>query len=77
MATRVEKDPIIKKRGKIMGLFDGGFFGGMFDLNGDGKLDFSEQALEFAFISEMMKEEKDDDDDDIFCLISRILWRIK
>ena len=42
-----------------------GFFGNMFDLNGDGKLDCSEQALEFMFLSELMKDgEKKEEEDD-------------
>ncbi len=46
-------------------MFDDGIFGGMFDLDGDGKLDPLEQTLEFMAISELMKEDEDSDLD--FC----------
>ena len=45
-----------------MGFFDDIFgqpFGGMFDMNGDGKTDLSEQWLGFMVINECMKEEKE------------------
>ena len=44
-------------------MFDDGIFGGLFDLDGDGKLDFFEQGLEFMAISELLKEEEDSDCD--------------
>ena len=37
-------------------MFDDGIFGGLFDLDGDGKLDLFEQGLEFMAISELMEE---------------------
>lgn len=37
---------------------DKGIFGGMFDINGDGKLDVFEQALEFQAFSMIMDYEK-------------------
>lgn len=37
-------------------MFDKGLFGGMFDFNGDGKLDSFEKAAEFSFFMEMMSE---------------------
>lgn len=38
-----------------------GFFGSMFDLNRDGKLDAFERALEYQFIEEeLMKDEEDE-----------------
>ena len=37
-------------------MFDKGIFGGMFDFNGDGKLDSFEKAAEFSFFMEMMSE---------------------
>ncbi len=46
-----------------MGFFDEGLFGGMFDLNGDGKLDATEQAMEFVFLDEMLKEDNADNND--------------
>lgn len=46
-------------------MFDDGIFGGLFDLDGDGKLDLFEQGMEFMAISELMKEDEDSDLD--FC----------
>ena len=50
-------------------MFDGkGLFGGMFDLNGDGKIDAVERALEFAVFNEIINNEiinEDSDDDDV------------
>ena len=37
-------------------MFDKGLFGGMFDFNGDGKMDSFEKAAEFSFFMEMMSE---------------------
>ena len=37
-------------------MFDEGLFGGMFDFNGDGKLDSFEKAAEFSFFMQMMEE---------------------
>lgn len=45
-------------------MFDDGIFGGMFDLDSDGKLDAFEQGLEFMAISELMEEEETDSDFD-------------
>jgi len=45
-----------------MGFFDDIFgqpFGGMFDMNGDGKTDFGEEWLGYMVINECMKEEKE------------------
>lgn len=39
-------------------MFDNGLFGGMFDLNNDGKMDSFEKAAEFGFFMHMMEEEK-------------------
>lgn len=39
-------------------MFDNGLFGGMFDFNGDSKLDSFEKAAEFSFFMEMMSESK-------------------
>ena len=41
-----------------------GILGGMFDFNGDGHLDPSEQAVEFMFLDSMMKKETDDGKED-------------
>ena len=35
-----------------------GIFGGLFDFNGDGKLNVFEQAAEFAFLEHLEQEEK-------------------
>lgn len=40
-------------------MFEDGIFGGLFDLNNDGKLDLFEQGLEFMAISELMEEDED------------------
>ena len=49
-----------------MGLFDGGFFGNLFDLNNDGRLDFVESTMDtFAFM-EMMREEEENKDSEGF-----------
>lgn len=45
-------------------MFDKGFFGGLFDLDGDGKLDGMERALDFAAFVQLMEETKNEDDDD-------------
>lgn len=37
-------------------MFDKGFFGGLFDFNGDGKLDGFERAADFAAFQQMMSE---------------------
>lgn len=42
-------------------MFKNGIFGGIFDLDGDGKLDPFEQTLEFIAISELMEEDEDSD----------------
>lgn len=44
-------------------MFEDGIFGGIFDLDGDGKLNAFEQGLEFMAISELMKEDEDMDSD--------------
>ena len=54
--------------GKIM-FGDKGFFGGLFDFNGDGKLDSFERAADFAAFAELMDEaernEADNDDEEL------------
>ena len=47
-------------------MFENGIFGGIFDLNGDGKLDPFEQTLEFMAVSELMEENEDSVSDDSF-----------
>ena len=47
-------------------MFDNGLFGGMFDFNGDGKMDSFEKAAEFSFFMNMMSEtEKSSSDDSV------------
>ena len=38
-------------------------FGGMFDMDGDGKTDFTEEWLGYMVMNEVMKEESSDKDD--------------
>ncbi len=51
-----------------------GLFGGMFDLNGDGKVGPIEQTLEFMFINELLREEKEAAYDDL--LLDEVEQRI-
>lgn len=44
-------------------MFEDGIFGGLFDLDGDGKLNAFEQGLEFMAISKLMEEDEDMDSD--------------
>ena len=41
-------------------MFDG-IFGGIFDFDGDGRLDIIEQAAELAFIADIIEDEETDD----------------
>ena len=45
-------------------MFEDGIFGGLFDLDGDGNIDFFEQGLEFMAISELMEEDEENSDSD-------------
>ena len=45
-------------------MFDKGFFGGLFDFNGDGKLDTIEKAADFAAFMGAVENESYDDSDD-------------
>lgn len=38
-----------------------GFFGGLFDFDGNGKMDIFESAAEFMFINDMLNDEKADE----------------
>ena len=51
-----------------MGLFDKSFLGGMFDLNGDGKIDISEEFMAYKMFEEVTRDDDDDEDseDDLF-----------
>lgn len=44
-------------------MFDKGIFGGLFDFNGDGKMDCFEKAAEFSFLMNILEEENSSDDD--------------
>ena len=41
-------------------MFEKGFFGGLFDFNGDGKLDTFERAADFGLLCKMMDDRKKD-----------------
>lgn len=46
-------------------MFDSGFFGEMFDFDGDGKLSAFEKAADLgAFLNMVEEDNKDEDDDD-------------
>ena len=60
-----------------MGFFDDIFgqpFGGMFDMNGDGKTDLGEEWLGYMVIKECMKEEKENSADYSFSGGSGLLY---
>ena len=40
-------------------MFDKGFFGGLFDFDGDGKLDTFEKAADFGLFVKMMEEDEE------------------
>lgn len=42
----------------------GGIFGKLFDIDGDGKLNAMEQALDFMLFDKVTKEEESEDDCD-------------
>lgn len=41
-------------------MFDKGFFGGLFDFNGDGKLDSFEKAADFATFVNLISDDKEE-----------------
>ena len=43
-------------------MFDKGFFGDLFDFDGDGKLNSIERAMDFALFDELTKEENEEDE---------------
>ena len=45
-------------------MFGPGIFGGMFDFNGDGKLDLFEAAAESQFLHDMMSEDEREEEFD-------------
>ena len=46
-----------------MSMFDGGLFSGLFDFDGDGKTDLSEQFLAYKIFEECTKDEEVEEDD--------------
>jgi len=46
-----------------MGIKNDDFFGGLFDFDGDGETDFSEQFIAFKIMEEMKKEEEKEEDE--------------
>ena len=45
-------------------MFDSGFFGNLFDFDGDGKLDSFEKAADLGAFLDMVDESENDSDDD-------------
>ena len=45
-------------------MFDKGFFGGLFDFDGDGKLDTFERAADMGLFAQIMEEEEDNEEDE-------------
>ena len=45
-------------------MFDNGFFGGLFDFDGDGKLDVVEAVADFAAFMTFVEDDSSDDSDD-------------
>ena len=43
-------------------MFDKGFFGGLFDFDGDGKLDTIEKAADFGMFVKMMEDSEESED---------------
>ena len=43
-------------------MFENSIFGNIFDFDGDGKVDLSEEIVGFGILHEIEKEEKADDD---------------
>lgn len=52
---------LIKKGGIAM--WEKGLFNGLFDINGDGKMDDMERILEFATFVDFIESQKEDDAD--------------
>ena len=44
-------------------MFDKGFFGGLFDFDGDGKLDTFEKAADFGMFVKMLEDEENENED--------------
>ena len=45
-------------------MFDKGFFGGLFDFNGDGKLDTLESGVDFAMFMNLVEGNKKNDEEE-------------
>lgn len=45
-------------------MFENDLFGGLFDFNGDGKMDCFEKAAEFSMLMHILEEEKSSGTDD-------------
>ena len=45
-------------------MFERGFFGKLFDLDGDGKMNAFEMAADYALFNELMDKDEDSDDFD-------------
>ena len=43
--------------------YDDDLFGGLFDINGDGKTDFGEEYIAYRIFEDVMGGDKEDDDD--------------
>ena len=46
-------------------MFDKGFFGDIFNFDGDGKLDMFEQSADFCAFMDMIDEDKESDEEDL------------
>lgn len=44
-------------------MLDNGFFGNLFDLNGDGEIDALERSFDLAAFVGLMEEDKEDDEE--------------
>lgn len=45
-------------------MFDDGFFGNLFDMDGDGRLDDFEKAMDLGAFIEMMSDEDEEESDE-------------
>ena len=45
-------------------MFDKGFFGGLFDFDGDGKLDTFERAADLGLFVKMMEDDEENEEDE-------------
>lgn len=47
-----------------MGIFEDGFLGGMFDLNGDGQIDSAEEFMAYKMFEEVTREDDEEDEEE-------------